>query len=140
MLQSRCLYKENENFYHVFGTCGKQSPSLMQYRVQLQDFHKIDVYQNIWQKEVWKYLGSVENAVHDYRLGGFYTCGYRISFKDSLANLKSELPKTNIDMTNNNLCFNYFLKPVFDLTFKLPFPVKKLLCHVAAQHPVNLFS
>lgn len=90
--------------------------------------------------EVLKCFGSIGNLVHDYRLGGFYIYGYKISFKYSLGNMKFEFPKANINVTKNNLCFNYILKPVFDLTFKLPFPVKNLFCHIATQHPVTLFS
>ena len=68
-------------------------------------------------------------------------CGYKISLKYSLGNLESEFPKKNIDMTNNNLCFNYILKPVFDLTFKFPFPVKKFAlshCHTTSCYPIFL--
>lgn len=60
--------------------------------------------------------------------------------KYSLSNIKFQFPKTKIDIINSGSCFNYILKPVFDLMFQPPFPVQNLLCHIAIQLPVILFS
>lgn len=88
--------------------------------------------------EIFSVTRKCGSWLHDFRRGGFIHI-YTISFKYSHGNKKLGFAKTKIDRTSNSLCFNYILKPVFGLTFKSPFPVKKKSalshCHTTSCFP-----